>query len=85
VQNFVLCVLFTAYFSLWQVYSDLDPLGLQTHNLFTPFSVPLLERRDYLVASCFSGVRLCNRIEKNKKLGENKTVEKLHPKQNIDK
>lgn len=81
----MLCELFTVYFSPWQVYSDLNPLGLQALNLFTPFSVLCLKEEIILVASYFSGVGLCNRIEKNKKLRENKTVEKLLPKQNIDK
>lgn len=62
-----LCEFFTVYYSQWQVYSHLDPLALQTHNSFTPFSIPLLERENILVASYFSGVRLCNRTEKEKK------------------
>lgn len=67
VQNFVLCELFTVYFSPWQVYSDLNPLGLQALNLFTPFSVLCLKEEIILVASYFSGVGLCNRIEKKQK------------------
>lgn len=66
------CEFFTVYYSQWQVYSHLNPLELQTHNSFTPFSIPLLERENILAASYFSGVRLCNRTEK-KKLVENKT------------
>lgn len=51
--------LFICY-SQWQLYSNLESLGLWTHTYLLS-SVYLLREENFLVASYFSGVRLCIR------------------------